>query len=218
MKKLFFLIILIVVFWTGLLARPAYTKDFQLWTELKYAHPFGKSPWTLHWATENRFANNGTDYFLFNTTIGFDYKWLKWFKTGFFYRYEKIQDRDGENRIFPSAEFNNALGPIIINNRQRFEFRFFPDEFRFRYRPRIKISHPFKTSPVSFTPFVSNEFFVEPQNDWYNQNRFDVGNSFGFYRDHITFDLFYRLRSDKNLDGAGWFQNHILGTSLGLKF
>lgn len=195
--------------------------DFQLWTELKISHSFGKSPWTLIWATENRFNNNASNYFLFNTTLGFDYKILKWLKAGFFYRFEKQEGKPRENRIFPQFELAKEFGPVELSTRQRFEIRFFPDDTVFRYRSRFRIAFPIKTSPVSFKPFISEELFFEPDNGGYNQNRVAAGNTFGFHKDKITFDLYYMLRLSAEADtptGKNWTNAHILGTSLGLKF
>ena len=190
--------------------------DFQLWTELKYAHPFGKSPWTLHWATENRWGDDASNHILFNTTLGFDYRVFKWFKPGFFYRFEKSEGKPRENRIFPQAEFIGRLGPVEGSTRQRFEIRFFPDETRFRYRSRFKVAFPIKSKPVSFSPYISEELLVEPSNGGFNQNRFAAGNAFGFLDGKITFDLYYMLRMDQA--DPDWTKRHILGTSLALKF
>ena len=194
----------------------AANNDFQLWTELKYAHPFGKSPWTLLWATENRFADNASRYDLFNTTVGFDYRVFKWFKPAFFYRAEKPDGKPWENRLIPQVEFIGRLGVAEFINRQRFEVRFFPDETRFRYRSRFRMGFPIKSKPVSFTPYIQDEIFYEPTNGGFNRNRLDGGNSFGFLGGKITFDLFYRLQLDQA--SPDWTKRHILGTSLGFKY
>jgi len=198
--------------------------DFQLWTELKVSHPFGNSPWTLIWATESRFDHNVTNYFTFNTTIGFDYKVFKWFRPGFFYRIEKVDGKPRENLLIPQFEMAQAFGPVELSTRQGFEIRIFPNETKFRYRPRYRIAFPIKSSPVSFKPYISEELFFEPGHGGFDQNRFQVGNAFGFMKDKITFDLYYMLQSTEvfgaaiTSPGNNWTQGHVLGTSLGLKF
>ncbi|MFO1463467.1 MAG: DUF2490 domain-containing protein [bacterium] len=198
--------------------------DFQLWTELKVSHTFGTSPWTLHWATENRFDQNVSNYLTFNTTLGFDYKILKWLKGGFFYRFEKTDGKPRENRIFPQFDLAHVFGITELSTRQRFEVRIFPNDTRFRYRSRFRFAWPIKTEPVSFKPFVSDELFFEPGHGGFDQNRFQVGNDFGFLKDKITFTLYYMLKSTEAAGTAGtpggtnWTQAHVLGTSLGFKF
>lgn len=207
------IIALILLSWS---AQVQAVGDFQLWTELKLAHPFGKSPWTLHWATENRFGEDASKYITFNTTLGFDYKAFKWLKGGLFYRYEKNRGKAGENRIFPQADLTTMFGHVELSTRQRFEIRLFPDDTRFRYRTRFKVGVPVAASPLSYKPYVSEELFVEPGHGGLNQTRFIVGNTFGFRKDKITFDLYYLLRRDENNPNP-WTNRHVLGTSLAFK-
>lgn len=194
--------------------------DFQLWTELKYAHPFKGSGFTLRWATENRIKNDVSNYFLFNTTLGFDYQFKKWLRAGFYYRFQWEEAKPEENRLFPQVEFFWKAGPIFFEDRNRFEFRIFTDDtFRFRYRNRFKFGHEFKAKPVSFTPYISEEIMLETDRTNPSQNRLSAGNVFGFVDGHITFDLFWMMRSDRNQGGAsGWTNAQILGTSLGFKY
>lgn len=193
--------------------------DFQVWTELKYSHTFPDKKFTIRWAEENRFFNDATKYGLFNTTLGFDYRVLKWLRPGYFQRIEKEIGKPTEIRFMPQVEFFASMGPIQFEDRNRFEIRLFTNgDFRFRYRNRVRFSHTFSTSPVSFTPYTSDEIFLETERNNPSQNRFIVGNSFGFLKDHISFDLYYMLQSRRNADTPGWIQNQVLGTSLGFKY
>lgn len=193
-----------------------HAEDFQLWTQLSISKAFSPSKFTLDWATENRFDMDASRYHLFNTTLGFHYDVFPWFSIGPYYRYEKKRGKPGENRFFPQLVFKAKTKPVEIKNRQRFEVRFFPDETRFRYRNLTQFAHKVKTRPVSFKPFVQDEFFYEPQNGGINENRLDAGNAFGFLKDFLNFTLYYRWQHKQ--DGASWVENHILGTSLGLHF
>jgi hypothetical protein len=213
--------ILFLVLLACLTALPGVGKadEFQVWTELKYAHTFPDKKLTLRWATENRFIKDATMYGLFNTTLGFDYKVLKWLRPGYFQRIEKKIGGSTEFRLMPQVEFFAPLGPIQFEDRNRFEVRLFSDgDVRFRYRNRLKFSHTFKTSPVSFTPYVSEEILLETERSNPSQNRAMVGNSFGFCKDHISFDLYYMFKSDKNNGAPGWTNFNVLGSSLGFKY
>jgi hypothetical protein len=88
---------------------------------------------------------------------------------------------------------------------------------RFRYRNRLKFSHLFDLKPVSLTPFVSEEFFIEPDFGDFNQNRVAIGNTFGFRHNTVNLDLYYMLRNDK-VSGYGWTSRQIFGTAIALKF
>lgn len=206
----------------GLLLLPSWrvqAGDFQLWTELKYSHTFPDKKFTLRWAEENRFYNDASKYGLFNTTLGFDYRVLKWLRPGYLQRVQKELGDPTEIRFIPQLEFLVPLGPIQFEDRNRFELRLFTNgDFRFRYRNRVRFSHTFNTSPISFTPFVSNDIFIETERTNPVQNRFVVGNGFGFAKEHIIFELYYMLQSRREQNGPGWIQNQILGTSLGFKY
>jgi len=194
---------------------PAQAGDFQVWTELKYSHTFKPSHFTLRWASENRFRDTATEHFTFNTTLGFDYAFLNWFSLGPYYRYEKKRGNPGENRPFVEVVFKTPWKALRIQDRQRYEIRIFPDDTRFRFRNRIKLSHYFGERPVSYTPFVQDEIFVE-QGHGFNENRLDVGNSFGVWQDRLSFTLYYRWQRKES--GGSWENNHILGTALGVHY
>ena len=205
----------------GLMILPGIAKadDFQLWTEVKYAHTFPDKKLTLRWAEENRFFNDVSKFGLFNTTLGFDYRVFKWLRPGYFQRIEKKIGSPTEVRFIPQLEFFAPMGPIQFEDRNRFEVRVFTDnDVRFRYRNRFKFGHTFQTSPVSFTPYVSDEIFIETERTNPSQNRAIAGNSFGFAHDHIIFDLYYMFKSDKNNGAPGWTNANVLGTSLGFKY
>jgi hypothetical protein len=217
MKKIISILLLLVVIIFG--SRGLRANDFQLWTEFRISHTFPDKKLSIRWAEENRFYNDATTYGLFNTTLGFDYLVWKWFRPGFYYRVEKRIGNPTENRLMPQFEFLTKLGPIFIEDRNRFEIRIFTQgDVRYRYRNRFRFGHTFKNSPVSFTPYASDEIFVETERTNPNQNRAIVGNEFGFHHDKITLALYYMLRSDKNQGAPGWTQTQVLGTSLGFKF
>jgi len=220
MKKLILLFLVVCLFLAGDKESRAEDGDFMLWTELKYTHPFGESPWSLIWSTENRFDQDASHYMLFNTTLGFEYEVLKWFDAGFLFRVEKEISKPTELRPIPYATFSTKWGPVKFALRNRFEVRIFPstDQYRFRYRARVKIGPKFKTQHASFNPFIFNEFFLETSKSpgGFNQNRAAVGNTFGFKKDKIKFTLYYLIRQDHK--NEGWILRHVLGTGLAFTY
>lgn len=218
-KLLLVLILILPLLWVNPRISQAQDGDFMLWAELKYHHRVGDGPWKIKWSTESRFDMDVTRYMLFNTVIGFDYKFFEWFKAGMNFKFEKERTKPGEYRPFPEATLSGKLGPIKFESRNRFEARFFNDgDKRFRYRNRIKAGPKFKTRLVSFSPYAADEIFLETNKSpgGFNQNRFLVGNVFGFLKDRVKFDLYYLLRQDKK--SSGWIMRHILGTALTLDY
>lgn len=213
-KSLFLYFVLICCIFS--IPRNARSDDFQIWTEVKFSKKFKPSKFTLLWAMENRVKNDATQYFLFNTTIGFSYAFFKWFQIAPQYRFEKKVGSDGENRPLLDIVFQTPWQPIQVKNRQRFEFRIFPDMERFRYRNRTTLFHKFKDEKVTYSPYIQDEFFLETNNGGFNENRLDVGNTFGFFKDRIKFALYYRWQ--RKLSSGVWANNYILGTILGFHY
>lgn len=186
--------------------------DFQIWTQVQFSKNFKPSKFTLKWSTENRLKNDGTQYFLFNTTVGFYYGVYKWFKLGPYYRFEQKIGKTGEQRPFLEVVFAAPWEPVKIKNRQRYEIKIFPGEkTQFRWRNLIQFSHLFKEKPVSYRPFIQDEIFIQ-SGTGFSENRLDVGNAFGFLQDHIKLVFYYRWQ--RKISDDAWTNNHILGTSL----
>lgn len=200
----------------------------ELWNELRYTHPFSRSNFELFWATENRWDRGMDHFYLFNTSLGFSYRPAPWFVTGFFYLYETstknnfLDDFNEEHRFNPFYEFTLKLGSSELRQRSLFELRYLPDDgvsgdFRLRYRGRLRWQKKIPAGEFSFTPYVSNELFIEPERGNFNQDRLIVGNSFGFLKGKINFDLYYMLLSSMNTSGV-WTRVNALGTSLGFRY
>lgn len=224
-KKIYSLLffVFLLLFISGVEAQ-----DLQYWTELKYSHPFKNSRFELNWATENRFNDDSPHYFLFNTTLGFTYKYKPWWSFGFGFRYETakrniIDDFNEEFRLMPQWEWTLKLGSSDIKWRNLFELRILPDDgvsgdFRFRYRGRLRWQRKFTAGNYSFTPYVSNEIFVEPERGNFNQDRLMIGNSFGFLKDKLSFDLYYMSLSTMSSASRAWTRVSVLGSSLGVRY
>lgn len=210
-----------------LLTSPLNAAGTQLWNELRYTHPFKGSNFELFWASENRWDEGMSHFYLFNTSIGFAYRPRKWLSAGFFFLYERstkniINDFNDEERFNPFVELTLPLGASDLRFRNLFELRYLPDDgvsgdFRFRYRGRLRWQRKFVVGVYSFTPYVSNEVFVEPETNNFNQDRLIVGNSFGFLQGKLSFDVYYMslaTRSSANV----WQRVDALGTNLGVRY
>ena len=138
-RRLVCILVFLAGLFPGVLLWAQSEEGFDFWTEFQINHQVGKSPWTVIWATENRFDQNGTHHYLFNTTAGFRYRLKNWFSPGFRYRVEKSQNTPWENRPTPEGLFSAEWGPLRIANRHLFENRIFPHDYRFRYRFRLTV-------------------------------------------------------------------------------
>jgi len=190
--------------------RAATDGDFLLWTQFQYTHPVEGGPLNFQWIVINRFENNTSSYQQFQNSMGFYYVLVSWFNVGIFFDWVKESDKTGEFRIYPQATFSTKVGHWKFAGRHRFENRL-TNEYRFRYRLYILMGRKFNTKPVTLTPYIGNEIFLETGKG-FNQNRAQIGNSFGFLKEKVRFVLYFMLRSDDK--SAGWIHRYVLGTTL----
>jgi len=118
------------------------------------------------------------------------------------------------NRFDFDATLKCELAGFKLSNRSRFERNV--DSPSWLYRDRIKISKKINLFKREFSPFVSNEFFVnlEPT-DGYSENRASVGISTAFLcGSKLT--LSYMSRTKKA--NGNWSNANVLGTSIGFSF
>lgn len=218
-KALFAMLLALSLLTLGLDEARAQNNDFMYWTELKITHPIKNSKFDFFWGMENRLDMDASRYALFNTTTGFWYKFFPWFKAGFAFRFEKETGKNAEFRPEAQAIFSYKLSNVKFQGRNRFESRNFTNGVhRFRYRLRIKVGPKYKVGIITLNPFVANEVLIEINKDpgGYNQNRFFVGNAFGFCNGKVSFAPYFLLRSDKKT--SGWIKRYVFGTTLELKF
>ena len=106
------------------------------------------------------------------------------------------------------------LNGFKLSNRSRFENNV--TKASWLYRDRMKIAKDFKILDKKYTPYISNEFFLNMNpNDGYSENRASIGISTAFILD-TKLTLYYMSRAKKK-DG-NWENANILGTFIGLSF
>lgn len=190
--------------------------DFLLWLTQNFIFKPADTP-KLSFELENqtRLENNATEFDEFVFVPAVSYKILSWFSVAF--RNALFIEGGGVSEYRPTleAKLTKSLGNWKLGIRNRFENRILKDAFRFRYRLRGGFAYGIKGDPVSFEPYLNNEFFFQNQGG-YNQNRAAVGNQFIFLKGKISVALYYMLRSDKR--DTGWIHRHILGQTFNFQF
>jgi hypothetical protein len=103
---------------------------------------------------------------------------------------------------------------IKLSDRSRFEHNVTKNAWL--YRNRIKVSQGFDIYKHTFTPYFSNEFFIDFGSDGgYHENRATVGITTGFiYGTKIG--VYYMSRATKS--GGEWNNANVLGVSTGITF
>jgi len=132
--------------------------------------------------------------------------------------YEFVRANDNgsikrEHRIvFQSTpKYSVGLG-ILVQDRNRLEFRWKEEGYNFRYRNKLIIDRPFQIGSVTFIPYAAGELFWDRNSHAWNENRYAFGVRLP-YKKRLMLDTFY-LR--KNCTGCNRTPTDVLGLTLNL--
>lgn len=79
-----------------------------------------------------------------------------------------------EHRLYQQFITRQNFGRVFIQHRYRLEERFLPDDFQMRFRYFLSLNVPINRKTLSGNTFyasVYNEFFLNGQDAYFNQNR-----------------------------------------------
>ena len=120
----------------------------------------------------------------------------------------------GEHRVGAQFTTNRSAGSgLLLQDRNRFEFRWKDNGYNFRYRNKLMIDRPFQTGKVVLIPYASGELFWDRNAHAWNQRRYALGVRVP-YQKSLMFDMYYLrktctdcTRSPVNAIGltVGWY-------------
>ena len=97
----------------------------------------------------------------------------------------------------------------------RFEYRSLDTDEKWRWREKVKISHPMVLGGVEVVPYLSEEIFYDFKTDEYNQNRGVVGVTKKL-SSNVELELYYMYKT--SLKSSGWSGVGVLGTGMTITF
>ena len=82
-----------------------------------------------------------------------------------------------ENRIVLQGvpHYSIRKTGLLIQDRNRFEFRWVNNVYSTRYRNRLHIERPFQIDKFKFSPYASGELFFDGQHHKWNENQYAFG-------------------------------------------
>ena len=128
--------------------------------------------------------------------------------------YARIERRSGsawsvEHRPYADAALGWKVAALGIQDRNRLELRLRGDDEAFRYRNRLKLSHPLGETGLRVS--VDDEVFVDLE-DWeLNRNRLTTGVQLSL-PGSLSVGAFHVLESSKT--GDGWTDFNAVGASV----
>lgn len=199
--------------------------DWEWWNEDEIVWKV-KDRIELSFAAEQKLKNGMGEIYCYNFVSGLAYEFKEWLDLGINYHYEKEreyvcedtwEDWLDEHRIQLEPTLKWKWGNFKFSDRNRFEYRILQErENKWRYRNRIKVKTDVEFCEIEFTPFCSEEIFIDFEGDGLYKNRLSVGVSKEFWS-FLELELFYLLESCEENDR--WHHStNVLGTTIVISF
>ena len=171
----------------------------------------------LNLLEEFRMKSDMGNFYTYVQYAGISYKVNDYFDTALWYKLvsSKTDQHWSESHRFDiDGTFKLNLNGFKLSDRLRFERN--TTSSSWLYRNRVKAVKTVKLFNRDFTPFISNEFFLDLEPDGgYHENRASIGFSMDFIWDS-KLTIYYMARGKKE-DGI-WNNVNILGTTIGFSF
>jgi len=161
--------LVIILFLTYHFLSFSQSNEFMLWTKIGAG---GKVAKKLSWAGEFNARMGRSNVETFFPQVGLEYKLLNWFKPSVEYRYIVDKNKYGNYKSYSRLNFNlgfkKSINQFGLGLRIRYQYAFNriglqsynPDfDQAFRFKPAIE----YRVGKSIYTPFVSSEFFYDPQ-------------------------------------------------------
>lgn len=103
---------------------------------------------------------------------------------------------------------------IVLQDRNRVEFRWVDGAFSARYRNKLTAQQPFTANGSRFTPYASGELFYDGKHHSWNENQYAFGVQLP-YKKRLMLDTYY-LR--QNCTTCSEQHINVLGVTLNLYF
>jgi len=197
--------------------------DLEQWTSVGISKKLGKN-WKLSLDQEFRFTNNISQFDIYFTDFGVDYKLNKHFSLGANYRFYQNKNSDGifqtQHRWSTDAEYKQKIDRFTLAYRLRFQNKdedFFTSESSNNlYNLRNKFSLDYNIKNFKFDPFFEAELYrqiYDATTTELSKLRWTLGLEYSLKK-FGDLEMFYRI--DNELNQSYNKNTYIFG--LGYKF
>ena len=178
-----------------------------------------KGPWYMKLEEEFRMGNDVRRFIYQSSDVGVIYKKDEFVKLSAHCRYAFLRAEDSwEKEIRPHVNAIlswHALG-LDLSDRNRLEYRIRSQtKDRIRYRNKLKARLPVKWTSFEVTPYISEEVFVDFDQDDFNENRLSPGIEFNMFK-NTKGELYYLWQASEYR--GSWTSADVIGTKIKIKF
>lgn len=197
--------------------------DLEQWTRIGISKKLGKN-WKLSLDQEFRFSKNISQFDIYFTDLGVDYKINKHFSVGANYRFYQNKNNDevfqSQQRLSADIKYKQKISRFTLAYRLRYQNKdedFFTSESSYNlYNLRNKFSVDYNIKNFKFDPFLNLELYrqIEDVNtNELSKLRWTVGFEYSLKK-FGDLELFYKI--DNELNKSYNKDTYIIG--LGYKF
>ncbi len=181
------------------------TGDLEQWTSIGLSKKINKH-WKISLDQEFRFINNMSQFNIYFSDLGVDYKINKYFSLGANYRFYQNKTSEGifktQQRLSADVKYKHKLDRFTLAYRLRFQNKdedfFTSSESLYNLRNKFSVDYNIKNFKID--PYVDVELFR--QIDDFNTNelsklRWTLGLEYSL-KDFGDMQVFYRMDNDLN--------------------
>ncbi len=182
--------------------------------------------WTLRGILQSRFREGMSDYYMFLTDMGAEYRpsSLKSFRLPVYYRFQDKENVEGwQSRHYLMLDPTLSLlryGPWEVDLRQRFQLDA-ANSLRMVYlRPLLRLSYAFRAGHSACRAWVYYDYYLTVQRSlrraWADPSDFSTGVSLGV-NPNTDLLLYYMIYSSRSRDVKDWSRIHQSCFALSIK-
>lgn len=209
-KVCFLIILLVFVFYESVFAED----DWQSWNGFSVKKKLNETV-NLIWLPSLRLKDDVSEVFYWESNQGLLFNINEHLDIATQYRFNTTQKTNGdwikEHRVELEPTVKWKMGDFQFSDRNRIAYRIVDGKEKWRYRNRIKLGKTVSMKNIEITPFASNEFFYDFDQNKYNQNRAAAGFSKKITK-NAGLEIYYMYQSIKS--GENWHGVNIIGTTI----
>ncbi len=189
--------------------------DWQIWIGESATKTLNET-WALKVSEEQRYGDCAHRFYRHHLDLGLIKKISKRLKASFHFRYISEKKRGEyleEYRPYANLSYKWKLAGLNLTSKVQVEFRDQEHNDFYRFRKKLTLSLP--KIGASLRPYVSDEIFIDSEQESINRNRLTIGSKIRINK-KWSCKVFYIWQSDKKT--RHWQDTNILGLQIGFKF
>ncbi len=214
--KRFWLVLAFYVACAGFLPAAQASDDNEYWSTYTVSAKVNERV-KLNLIEEFYLKHDMGNFYTYVQYAGASYKVNDYFDAACWYKLVLFKKNQhwSENHCFDiDGTLKLKLEEFKLSNRSRFERNMTASSWL--YRDRIMAQRTVGVFNKDFTPYISNEFFIDiDPRSGYHENRAIIGISTGFIW-NSELSVYYMSRAKKS--NRNWNNANVLGTTLGISF